>query len=294
MNSSKTLLYLALFSIVTAPATAGRHLKTLPFSENFDHDNYNDIVWVDNGATHTWVSDKGWKSSGAAKLTPPLREGRAALGQFTGLRELHGNITQLNLRFLIYYGSEYQEHSQLYNKLVIMNRIMPDGSQGVRPMLISRGVGYPSPYETPPSDEWRTYGACDGTVCSYEGGGYRPDGRSDRLRIGDTPHYREQEWISVEFEANTATGEINLYVHTQDGLIRGKIAHTIMQDQTGPGGWFTHIDLIGGYHNGNRKGGHPNSAHPDFYYMIDELKIDTKYIGPPKGFAENSQTVKQN
>lgn len=65
-----------------------------------------------------------------------------------------------------------------------------------------------------------TMGACDGTVCRYEGGDYWLDD-TDRLKIGSPPVGREQEWISVEFEANTRTGMIRLYVDTQDGDLSG-------------------------------------------------------------------------
>jgi len=278
------ILLVAIWS--TPNSYAERNVTSLPFTENFNSNNYSDLIWINNGATHTWVSVEGWQSSGAAKFTPPLAEGRSGLGQFTRISELNGDTTQLNARFLIYYGSEYQEHTQLYNKLVIMNRYFPDGEAGVRPMLITRGFGT-IPGSSPLTNEWRTLGACDGTVCSYEGGGYSPDG-TDSLRIGDAPQYREEQWISVEFETNTTTGVINTYVHTQDGLISGLIATTTMQDQRGAGGIFTHIDMIGGYFNGGRAGsGGPIIGDPDSYFIIDELQINDSYIGPPQGFLAN-------
>jgi len=291
-NSIHTKLLLLAISIVitawTLPANAERDITSFPFTENFNSNNYSDLIWIDNGATHTWVSTDGWQSSGAAKFTPPLTEGRAALGQFTRIREHLGDITQLNVRFLVYYGSEYVEHTHRYNKLVIMNRVMPDNSPGVRPMLISRGNGTEAG-TSPTADLWRTLASCDGTVCNYEGGNYSPDG-TDRLRIGDAPNFREEQWISVELEANSSTGIIRTYVYTQDGQIGGLIATKLMEDRDGPGGVFTHVDLIGGYFNGHRAGavsGGPIVGHPESYFKIDELEINSSYIGPPAGFLSN-------
>lgn len=295
-NSIHTKSLLLATSIIimiwTLPANAGRDITSFPFTENFNSNNYSDLIWIDNGATHTWESTGGWQSSGAAKFTPPLAEGRAALGQFTRIREHLGDITQLNVRFLVYYGSEYVEHTHRYNKLVIMNRIMPDNSPGVRPMLISRGYGTEEGSTSPATDLWRTLASCDGTVCNYEGGDYSPDG-TDSLRIGDAPNFREEQWISVELEANTATGIIRTYVYTQDGQVGGLISTQQLgadARSSSPGGVWDYVDLIGGYFNGHRAGpvsGGTIVGHPESYFKIDELEINSSYIGPPAGFLSN-------
>lgn len=245
------------FSVI---AHAERQIESLPHSEDFDAESqYQDLIWTTQGCEHTW-STAGY-AGGAAKFTPPLQDqGACGLGQFilSGLPEIP---EQLNLRFLIYHGSTWRELGPS-NKLVIMNR---EGNEG-RPMIITREF-----------DDWETWGACDGTVCKYEEGDFWPLG-GDRLRIGDPPNAREEEWISVEFEANTETGMIRLYVDTLDGELSDLYVERYMDD-TGPGGTWSYIDLVGGYMEGAAE------ADPNNYFMIDELAIDSERIGPPAGFG---------
>jgi hypothetical protein len=148
-----------------------------------------------------------------------------------------------------------------------MNRV--DGF--ARPMIISRSY-----------DGWQTYGACDSTVCKYEGGDYWPDG-TDSLRIGDRPENREEEWISVELEANIRTGKAKLYIYTQDGQLSEVYAEkNLSESPVGTGTPSLHcIDIIGGYF-----GSAPTSYTEHTYFMIDELKVDDSYIGPQEGFVD--------
>ncbi|MEK7706295.1 MAG: putative metal-binding motif-containing protein, partial [Myxococcota bacterium] len=185
--------------------------------------------------------------------------GLLGLGQFLGL-----SATQLNVRFLIYYGRTYAEHTPVQNKLFILNR-----SDGSRPMVITRNF-----------DVWQTYGACDGTVCRYEAGDYWPDG-TDRLRIGAAE--RHDEWISVELEANATTGIIRLYVDTEDGALQGLYVEQPMVD-SGTGGVYEYVDIVGGYFHGG------NTADAESYFKLDELAIDDQYIGPPVGFVTTPAT----
>ena len=48
---------------------------------------------------------------------------------------------------------------------------------------------------------------------------------------------------------------------------------------TGPGGVWSYVDIIGGYMAPNDR------ADPNNYFMIDELVIDSRRIGPPAGFS---------
>lgn len=252
-------------------ASAARTIRSLPHEEHFDTNAYaSDIVWVVQGATHTYMPSSGWRG-GAAKFTPPTTgEGVSGLGQFmfSGLTTIP---EQINVRFLVYHGSTWNQYGP-GNKLVIMNR---DGNRG-RPMVISRHIG-------DGTSRWETWGACDGTVCRYEAGDYWPDG-TDSLRIGNVTGARERQWVSVEFEANTRTGMIRLYVDTQDGALSGLYVERPMDD-TGTGGTWSYIDIIGGYM------AQATTTDPESYFMIDELKIASSRIGPPDGFAN---TVRPN
>jgi hypothetical protein len=252
--------------LATSPsAWAERTITSLPFTLNFDDNNYSDLLWLSSGATQTWMPNSGWRG-GAAKITPPNVEGYAGLGQFH-LNGLSVIPEQINVRFLVYYGPTWWEYGP-GGKLIIINR---DGNRG-RPMVIIRDGPLAG-------QNWETWGACDGTVCKYEGGDFWPDGR-DRLRIGDRPAGREGEWISFELEANTRTGMIRLYVDTQDGALSGLYVERYMSD-TGPGGTWSYIDIIGGYMWAAVR------QDPGNYFMFDELVIDSKRIGPPAGFTSS-------
>ena len=261
-------VFLAFFLIIFSNVTlAERAVGSLPHEESFDADNYADITWVNThlGATHTWMPAEGWNGAGAARFTPPLvDQGYSGLGQFVSLNGSTG-VNQLNVRFLIKHGSTWREFGR-NSKVIIMNRFFDDGSQGDRPMIISREDD---------SQNWVTYGACDGTVCNYQGGGWWPDGTDD-FRIGNAPLNREEEWISVEFEANASTGIINLYIYTRDGQLSGRYTS---QSMARTGGMFKYIDIIGGYMDEGLQ------SDPNSYFMLDELKIDSQYIGPPAGFV---------
>jgi hypothetical protein len=263
------LVCLAAFTFGTAStASAARTIRSLPHEEHFDTNAYaSDIVWTVQGGTHAYMASSGWRG-GAAKFTPPTTgEGMSGLGQFmfSGLSSIP---EQINVRFLVYHGSTWNQYAP-GNKLVIMNR---DGNRG-RPMIISRHVGSGA-------ERWETWGACDGTICRYEGGDYWPDG-TDTLRIGNPSVAREHEWISVEFEANTRTGMIRLYVDSQDGRLSGLYVERPMDD-SGTGGAWSYIDTVGGYMSQAIR------SDPENYYMIDELKIASSKIGPPSGFVGGS------
>lgn len=249
-------------------ASAERIVRSLPMVERFDSNNYSDIVWLTGGARHEYVSTGGWRGGGGAKFFPPTAgQNYAGVGQFIlGMSTIP---EQLNVRWLMYHGSTWREYGS-GEKLIIMNR----NGNGGRPMIILRE-------SQSGGQTWETMGACDGTVCRYEAGDYWPDG-SDRLKIGNPPVGREQEWISVEFEANTRTGMIRLYVDTQDGRLSGLYIERPMDD-TGPGGTWAYVDIIGGFFNLN------STADPNNYFIIDELQIDSRRIGPPAGFTSSSQ-----
>lgn len=259
---------------VATTASAGRTIRSLPFTETFDANNYGDLVWTTQGATQTWMPSAGYNGRGAAKFTGPNAEGYSAAGQF-----IFGMPTipeQINIRALVYQGRMWHELGA-GGKLMILNRT---GNRG-RPMVIA------TDYQ---AGNWESWAPCDGTVCKFEGGDMWPNG-TERLRLGNNTQgngKRSNEWISVELEANTRTGMIKLYIDTQDGALSGLYVERYMDD-TGPGGTWSYVDLIGGYMNwGNVR------ADPENYFMLDDIVIDDSYIGPPSGFRTGGTTQRPN
>jgi hypothetical protein len=251
------LFLLALFCfLLPLTSSAERRINSFPFNENFDANNYGDLVWVTNGARHEWLANGGWDGGGAAKFFPiTTDQGYNGLGQFQGM-----NTEQMNVRFLIKHGPDFNSGGLTYTKVIILNR----NGYRERPMIGGRQHG-----------SWRTWGACDNTVCRYEAGDMWPDG-SDSFRIGDAPYSREDEWFSVEISANSRTGLIRLYITSQDGELNGEYVNVTMENT---GGAFNYIDVLGGYFNIAPRASAGN------YFIIDDLVIDDSYIGPPEGFV---------
>lgn len=251
--------------LVAGTATAEVRVTSLPYTQNFDSNNYaSTAVWLTGGGRHEWVSSGGWNGSGAAKFYPPTSDqSYTGLGQY--ILSLAGTVPeQLNVRWLEYHGATWRENAN-GEKLIILNR----NGNGGRPMIILREA-------SSGGGTFETLGACDGTVCRYDAGDFWPDG-TDRLKIGNRPAARETEWICIEFEANTRTGMIKLYIDTQDGALSGLYIQRPMDD-SGPGGTWSHVDIIGGYFNG------ASVADANNFFMIDELQISSSRIGPPAGF----------
>jgi hypothetical protein len=259
----KRLVSLFLVALALAqPVQAGRSVSALPWSESFNADNYSDLVWVTEGATHTWLPTGGWNGSGGAKFTPPNAQGYSGIGQVLlggGLRP-----TQLNVRFLIYHGRTWSQVSG-GGKLVILNR---EGNRD-RPMLIYGE--YPENFG---ANAWDSIAPCNGTVCRHEGGDYWPNGR-ETFRIGNGKTGRSHEWICVEIEADARKGVIKLYIDVPDRKT------VTLETSTSTGGTFTMMDILGGYLN-------RGNARPDAenYFVIDELAMSTSRIGPPDGFRK--------
>jgi hypothetical protein len=261
---SKLAITAAATLLVAGAAHAEVRVSSLPYTQNFDSNNYaSTAVWLTGGGRHEWVSTGGWNNSGAAKFYPPTSDqSYTGLGQY--ILSLGTVPEQLNVRWLEYHGATWRENAN-GEKLIILNR----NGNGGRPMIILREA-------SSGGGTFETLGACDGTVCRYDAGDFWPDG-TDRLKIGNRPSARETEWICIEFEANTRTGMIKLYIDTQDGALSGLYIQRPMDD-SGPGGTWSHVDIIGGYFNG------ASVADANNFFMIDELQISSSRIGPPAGF----------
>lgn len=281
---------LALSGIILFYPAAGScawKVSSFPFNEHFETDDYNNpgdptdtvnMVWTEHGARHEWVRNGGWKGTGGAKFYLPESGGYCGLGSFVEFKNGHGT-EQLNARFLIYHGPNfYNISSQKKQKLIIFNRGYENNN--MRPMIAGYGTDNDSQ-----GNHFRTYGACDNTLCRFAryytnpALGSWPDA-NEPLKIGPTT--RSEEWISIELEANIMTGIIKLYVDTQDGELRGLYREIPFQVSAIGGTPFHYIDVIGGYFNS----GTPHD--PQNYYIIDELEINDHYIGPPDGFVGNA------
>jgi len=260
----KLIVLILLF--VPISANAEINLSSYAFEENFDTDNYvSQIVRLTGGATHTWLPTGGWRG-GAAKFTPPLSD-----QSYSGVGGLYldriQTSNQVNVRFLIYHGSTWQEYSR-NNKVFILDGV---NNREQRSMIISRDT-----------DDYVAWGACSGTVCKYEAGGLFPDG-SETFGLGDKPLYREEEWICVEVESNVASQYVRLYIHTQDGAFNASNGPYIEQtlDISSDPTWMR-LDMIGAYMDAAIK------VDPNNYFKIDEVKLSTSYIGPPAGYLDDS------
>jgi hypothetical protein len=277
--------FLLTFVIFPIEVLSSVSVPNTRYEQKFEVDNYQDIlrVYTGNdpsntmGCVHQWVSNDGWQGSGAAKFYPPT-EGQAycGFGQFLDFN--NGNGTeQINVRFLIYHGSEYYQRPK-ENKLLILNR----GELRQRPMI---GENW---YE---DGSWnsifRAYAPCDNTTCVFDGGQSWPES-NERFTIGPKPEHRSEEWVSVELEANVTTGIIRLYIDTQDGALSGLYKEMTFQESPLGEPLFTFIDMIGGYFNFG------SPSNPDNYQIFDELVIDDSYIGPPAGFTDEPASNELN
>ena len=257
--------------LIVANSSFGYSINSYPYNERFDTEAYvNQLVYLTGDASHVWVPNGGWRG-GAAKFFPPSQSDRyGGLGAFA-LRSA-GDNTQINLRFLIKHGSTYASSLSDGNKMIIIHRESQDGTDmGSSSRVMSIEKKYGSGAST-----FTGYSACSNIHCQYENRLWWLEG-NETFRIGAQD--RAEEWISVEIEANTVTGDLKLYIDTQDGQFSGQFVELNLQDEgPGLGGIWSYISVIGGYWSAS-------APDPDNYFMIDELVIDSSYIGPPEGFV---------
>jgi hypothetical protein len=261
-----------IFSLVPQPTLAERAI-TLPFTEDFDSNDYTDLLWVEGSGSHSWESSSGW-SGGAAKFVPPSSgpgQYIVGLGSFTGLNE-----SQVNVRVLVYMGATYGESvgSVGYgyqNKFIIIDK-SDSGNRGMS--IFERWDSSPFHYSP---------GACDDNTCHYENGlgpydlgdppVYWPLG-TDKFRSTD----RQEEWFCFELEADLDTQTSTIYIWTQDGVMNGIYKTVPLADGSS---YYSQVQVIGGFYNGYM------TANADTYIMFDEVKIDNQFIGPPDGFLDD-------
>lgn len=249
------------------------HLESFPVDVSMDSRSYVDdylLPWTAVNAQHSFLPTGGWNGCGAARFVPPSTgEGMAGLGQVLGIRDVT-STSFLAIRYCIKAGPTFAEHSH-GAKPIILFRADPSGSSdihdfGSRPMVISR---------PDPQGRGIVYGLCDGTVCTYVGGDYWPDG-SDTFWLSAS-----SGWACLEFDFDLANDQMRMYVSTQDGRFDDTLylTATFRDTNSGPGGIFTGIDTVGGYFAAAQ-------ADPGNYYDIDDLALHTAHIGPPAAFVQ--------
>ena len=263
-------------SVVGLDASDGSaRITAFPVALTFDDSSYveSGVVWTttDIGAQHEHVPDGGWDGCGAARFHAPTQgEGMSGIGQFVGLRDILDTPT-LAIRYCIAAGPTFPALSSGAKPVILWRADPQSDSQvhdevvGSRPMVISR---------PDPRSDGVAYGLCDGTVCTYVGGDYWPDGSDTWLLRGDAA------WSCIEFDFDLESDQMEMFVTTRDGQFDDTLYLTasFRDENSGPGGVFSTIDIMGGYFA-------MSSSDPDNYYLLDDLVVDLNHIGPPPGFG---------
>jgi len=251
----------------------------LPYTEDFSDNSYQDYAAEEAECNLVREPTGGWNGAGALKIFPPdQRDTYCGLGAIDGY-----SVRQLNVRVLVYFGPEFANHANREDKFIIFNR-NDDRAQNRAMTVIDNSY----------INTWISFATCHNAVCvwyPYEPGGPILDypSEDDAFKIG--PSYgREEEWISVEFEADLDSGTATTYIYTQDGGYGGP---HVVKEYRAPGGgdfwadtngYWRYIDMIGGYWN---DWGSPSSGN---YLKLSHLQIDDQYIGPPAGFVSGGGT----
>lgn len=274
-----------LVGLLTTQAARGRIID-LPFVEKLDSANsINDIAWATAGGTVKWEANGGWRKSGGVKVTAPYidgNQGYAGLGSFWV-----GKQMRLNVRFLIYFGSSFQEQLQTDKLLIILREENGVRLGSLRPMIIDRS-------RADWGREHRYWRPCRGIV---ECGDVGPD------KFTVSGKNNANQWVCFELESDLVAERINLYIHTEDGKHKG-LASTVSlareRDEVAslnngivrPPTDFpiVEVQILGGYWNwsNGRDGGVTGKRRDaNAYIKLDEVAIDTKYIGCPAGYLPN-------
>lgn len=247
---------------------------SLPHEEHFDSSAwYADLPWHTQGGTVTRLEQGGWKNSGAVKITPPtVGQGYAGIGSFIGF----GKQTQLNVRYLMNFGSSFTAKAPT-GKQVIMNRTAGRNQGVFRPILQDNG-NLRSGMQT----KW--FYPCLQILCTM----HNPRDRFDQPFEVYANGRRANEWVSFELEADLTRKVVNLFIHTEDGKVRGLYAsHDMNQQEKFNSADFPIVMIqgIGFFWHRADEVAPVETRDNNTYLLIDEVKIDNKYIGPPSGFV---------
>jgi hypothetical protein len=258
---------------------------TLPFSLNFDQNNYQDLVWVAHtppGAEHIWEADGGWRGGAAKFKTGNGDHPYLSLGSFTNIRKNGTTVTRLHIRALWYFTRKIvTQYAEPEPKLIITNR--NSGATTDRTIFwYQRSWDYPNTVALQATGQNNVQAS--GSNCSDLQRGEFSNEFEPSFTLED---YTDQ-WVCIEYKVDITpgtnrNGSLVVYVTTQDGrfnqteVIRPDCGVSNIGD-----GYWDYIDFIGRMGFGELA--------DDCYYKIDELAIDDQYIGPPAGFGDGDAT----
>lgn len=267
----KIAYLLMLLAFIPFNAQAGRNIS-LPFSESFNSGDTwtHDLAWLDCGAQAVHLNNGGW-TGGAADFKPPtspctgggINGGMSTFGRLQGF-----NAPQINIRFLLKIGRSYSEDVRDGGGSYINKFIDVHGDSGHRYGILTLNR----------SDYYGGYLAF-GVLGDHETYRYAVSGRGwiedAPLKIdqGGSNQYTD-EWICVEYEIRPSDNSTTVYVWTQDGAFSGPLASATRTQS----GMISMVD-IGGYFNSYVVNNTTN------HLTYDEIRIDTRFIGPPAGFV---------
>ncbi len=262
-----------------------RTISTFPASENFNTEQQyrDDLVWDDDG-TSIWSHDPagGWQGSGCAKFNfvPGTNERFSGLMGWLFPTNPANRIRRYNIRWLIYLGPDFSAAQAEGAKWFIGLRCNADcteqGASGNRSQVIERFVSG--------SERWPA--VCDNICCGED----YPDCRLNEgqqesgFPIFNTADYLEQ-WVSLEAEYDLDAGRYRLYIDTQDGVFSsngGATPYNQLNSVIDDSYWWFAAQKLMAYWEARAASGWSQAA---AYYKIDEVVIDTRYIGPPAGFG---------
>lgn len=268
-----TLISLLFYPTYIAAQCVGGSHATLPITVDFEtSESYASDVCVDGGdGTHTFLATGGWNGGGAARF-----DISSTADTYQGLT-MQGWSTQImHVRWVMYIPTSYSEHlaSVAEPKVLIPNRAAPYNTTDYRAIHWHKS-STGSEIDVMQSEHNNTdfnYPSCSG------------DGPQLYLSTDVAPNFDlldyEGQWVCFELKldirSTTAADErIRVWVTTRDGTWNET---AILSPRCGPygvdtGNW-TRLDILGHY------GGGGNAS----YFILDDVKVDNSYIGPPTGF----------
>lgn len=235
-------------------------------------------IWISNDASVTYTETGGWGGDGGAVLNmfTTGTEGYCALD----MQHLNSiSTTQTNLRYLVKYSSGYVAGASAEeNKTNILRRDpFADNTRswisGASPDPEIGGRQYAIAHAGVSGAFYHGNGVnCEGTVCdgTYECSQCSANGSA----YSDSPFIisnYEDEWIAVEWQVVSTTGEITVFVWTQDEAFAGTYMDYTAAATTG----IDYYEYLGSYT------GEASSA---IYRILDDIVMSDTYIGPPDGF----------